>query len=136
MVKHTQTIRPNCLSVFDHFMGLALKGLRVTTTACQISYWQSGLKQQKSPIFFFRRNGSTHSLLSSECCDCFFKKLIKIRVYSSCLMHTIVARVRLPFFKIFSNFLHFCPSFQMICPFVPFLCPFLQKSHACPYFLE
>ena len=31
-VKHTQTIRrllpTNCLSVFDHFVGLALKGLR------------------------------------------------------------------------------------------------------------
>ena len=31
MVKHTQTIRrlllTNCLSVFDHFMGLAPKGL-------------------------------------------------------------------------------------------------------------
>ena len=33
MVKHTQTIRrqkpTNCLSVFDHFVGLALKGLKV-----------------------------------------------------------------------------------------------------------
>ena len=32
MVKHTQTIcrllQANCLSVFDHFVGLALKGLR------------------------------------------------------------------------------------------------------------
>ena len=32
MVKHTQTIHrqkpTNCLSVFDHFVGLALKGLR------------------------------------------------------------------------------------------------------------
>ena len=28
MAKHTQTILPtNCLSVFDHFVGLALKGL-------------------------------------------------------------------------------------------------------------
>ena len=27
MVKHTQTIRRNCLSVFDHFVGLALKEL-------------------------------------------------------------------------------------------------------------
>ena len=31
MVKHTQTIRQflpkNCLSVFDHYVGLALKGL-------------------------------------------------------------------------------------------------------------
>ena len=35
MVKHTQTIRRllprNCLSVFDHFVGLALKGLRKNT---------------------------------------------------------------------------------------------------------
>ena len=33
MVKHTQTIRrllpTNCLSVFDYFMGLALKGLMI-----------------------------------------------------------------------------------------------------------
>ena len=33
MVKHTQTIRlqqpANCLSVFDHFVNLALKGLRL-----------------------------------------------------------------------------------------------------------
>ena len=33
MLKHTKTIRrllpTNCLSVFDHFVGLALKGLRV-----------------------------------------------------------------------------------------------------------
>ena len=32
MVKHTQTIRrqhaTNCLSVFDHFVGLALQGLK------------------------------------------------------------------------------------------------------------
>ena len=46
MVKHTQTIRrlllTNCLSVFDHFVGLALKGLiivtaRLTTTPNAIS---------------------------------------------------------------------------------------------------
>ena len=33
MVEHSQTIRrqnpTNCLSVFDHFVGLALKGLRL-----------------------------------------------------------------------------------------------------------
>ena len=36
MVKYTQTIRrqqsTSCLSVFDHFVGLALKGLRLTTS--------------------------------------------------------------------------------------------------------
>ena len=34
MIKHTQTIcwllMSTCLSVFDHFVGLRLKGLRVT----------------------------------------------------------------------------------------------------------
>ena len=34
MVKHTETIRcqqpTNCLSIFDHFVGLALKGLSLT----------------------------------------------------------------------------------------------------------
>ena len=38
MVKHAQAIcreQPtNCLSVFDHFMGLALKGLRQTLKLC------------------------------------------------------------------------------------------------------
>ena len=37
MVKHTQTIRrqiaDNCLNVFDHFMGLALKGLNLHSIA-------------------------------------------------------------------------------------------------------
>ena len=32
IIKHSQTIRPqkltNCLSVFDHYVGLALKGLK------------------------------------------------------------------------------------------------------------
>ena len=38
MVKQTQTIRPllptNCLNVFDHFLGLALKGLKFTSIEC------------------------------------------------------------------------------------------------------
>ena len=48
MVKHTQTIHrqqtTNCLSVSDHFVGLALKGLKLTlntfsTKLSQISYF-------------------------------------------------------------------------------------------------
>ena len=34
----------------------------------------------------------------------------------------IVARMRLPFFEIFSNFVQFCPNFQILCPFLPFFC--------------
>ena len=50
------------------------------------------------------------------------------RAYSSCFMHTIVARMmRLPFLKIFSNFVHFCPNFQIFCPFLPFFAPFLKN---------
>ena len=40
MVKHTQTIRrllpTNCLSVFDHFVGLTLKGLTSIQLKCLI----------------------------------------------------------------------------------------------------
>ena len=51
MVKHIQTIRrqqpTNCLSVFDHFVKLALKGLiiylfislRITTTLKTVKGW-------------------------------------------------------------------------------------------------
>ena len=42
MVKHTQTIRPqkptNCLSVFNHFMGLALKGLRLNLDGVGLNF--------------------------------------------------------------------------------------------------
>ena len=31
-----------------------------------------------------------------------------------------IARNHLPFFKKFSNFVHFCPNFQIFCPFLPF----------------
>ena len=52
---------------------------------------------------------------------CFVKKqavrLSDRRACSSCFMHAIIARMRLSFFKIFSNFVHFCPNFQIFCPF-------------------
>ena len=35
----------------------------------------------------------------------------------------------LALFKIFSNFVHFCPNFQIFCPFS-------EKWHPCPYLLE
>ena len=37
MVKHTQTIRID-LSVFDHIMGLVLKGLKTYSFTCVIAY--------------------------------------------------------------------------------------------------
>ena len=44
MVKHTQTIRrqepTNCLSVFDHFVGLALQGLKWFNNFIKL-YWYS-----------------------------------------------------------------------------------------------
>ena len=41
--------------------------------------------------------------------------------YSSSLLHAIAARIHLSFFKIFSNFVHFCPKFQIFCPFLLFV---------------
>ena len=40
-----------------------------------------------------------------------------IRSFSSSFLQAIIARNQLPFFKIFSNFGHFCPNFQIFCPF-------------------
>ena len=45
---------------------------------------------------------------------------------SSCFMHAIVARMRLPFFKILSSFVYFSPHFQIFSLFWPF---FWKISH-------
>ena len=51
MVKHTQTIRRQiaCLSVFDHFVGLALKGLKNT---CKIPILRLGGSVKLCPLLF------------------------------------------------------------------------------------
>ena len=36
-----------------------------------------------------------------------------VKAYSGSLLHAITAHNHLPFFKIFSNFVHFCPNFQI-----------------------
>ena len=56
-------------------------------------------------------------------------KIIPVKAFSSSLMSVIIVRNHLPFFNIFSNFVHFCPNFQIFCAFLPFF----EKSHACPY---
>ena len=43
-------------------------------------------------------------------------------------MHAIAACMRLPFFKIFSNFIYFCPNFHILSPF----CPFSEKTLCMP----
>ena len=58
------------------------------------------------------------------------------RAFSSSLLDAIIPRNHLPFFKIFSNLVHFCPNFHPPPPsFLTCFCPFSGKSHACPYFL-
>ena len=53
------------------------------------------------------------------------------RAFSSSLLHAIMACNHLPFFKIFSNFVHFCTKFQIFCPFCSFL-PFYWKIACMP----
>ena len=50
------------------------------------------------------------------------------RAYSNSLLRAIVARNHLPFFKIFSNFVHFCPNFQIFNPFLPLFNIFFLKK--------
>ena len=49
------------------------------------------------------------------------------RAFSSSLLCAIVAHNHLPFFKIFSNIVHFCPNFQIFFLFLTFFLPFFWK---------
>ena len=43
-----------------------------------------------------------------------------IRAFSSSLLRAIIARNLLPFFKLFSNFVHFCPNSEILALFCSF----------------
>ena len=62
MVEHTQTIRwllpADCLSVFDHFVGLAFKGLHV------IVFVYNGIKQS---LFYLEKMNKREIKLMSTC---------------------------------------------------------------------
>ena len=45
IVKHTQTLPTNCLSVFAHFVGLALKGLNCISCQSKILLWMYSTQQ-------------------------------------------------------------------------------------------
>ena len=65
--KHTQTIcwlLPNCLSVFDHFVMLALKGLTETMTSTLIiGNWAKKLLELSDPEKSFYKGGNTIEVL-------------------------------------------------------------------------
>ena len=60
MVKHTQTIRgqqpTNCLSVFDHFVGLALKVLKTYLLLTKITSLCGSHKKDHHKCFTFLEN--------------------------------------------------------------------------------
>ena len=72
MVKHTQAIYQflptNCLSVFDHFVGLAVKGLTVnknTKTSKSLTNIKAGVKYKAFDICcksFVPRNKKPHTV--------------------------------------------------------------------------
>ena len=45
-----------------------------------------------------------------------------------CFIHAIVTYMRVPFFKIISDFVHFCPNFQILFPF--FVIFVINSTHA------
>ena len=55
-----------------------------------------------------------------------------VRAYSSSLLHVIITHNHL-FFKIFWNFVHFCPNSQIFFPFSIFLGSFSEKSQLLPF---
>ena len=81
-------------------------------------YHKSKHKAWVSTFYFVNMPSTTLSIYERFTC----------RAYSSSFMHAIVAHMRFPFFKVFSNFVHFCPNFQMFCPFCPFFRPWLDMN--------
>ena len=93
---------------------------------CPFGGHKSNVKLSKSWMknFYLGANLSCRSSFCEIWCS--------FRAYSSCSMHAIVARMGLPFFKVFSNFVHFCPKFQIFCPFFPFFTLFFWKISRIP----
>ena len=59
-----------------------------------------------------------------------------VRAYSSSLLHVIITHNHLLFFKIFWNFVHFCPNSQIFFPISIFLGSFSEKSQLLPFTFE
>ena len=69
--------------------------------------------QHRKPLTLKRRAGGSISP------PVVFQKLRFLRAYSSSLLRAIIALNHQPFFKIFSNAVHFRQIFQILCPFLP-----------------
>ena len=54
--------------------------------------------------------------------------------FSSSLLSAIISHNHLPFFKICSNFVHFCPNFHIFFPFLLFFNIFFFFALFCPFF--
>ena len=54
------------------------------------------------------------------------------RAYSISLLCSITVCIHLPFFKIYSNFVYFCPNVQIICPFFNIPSSFFWKIALTP----
>ena len=78
--------------------------------------------QHRKPLTLKRRAGGSISP------PVVFQKLSFLRAYSSSLLRAIIALNHQPFFKIFSNAVHFRQIFQILCPFLPpFFLPLFRK---------
>ena len=82
MVKHAQTIRrqkpTNCLSLFDHFVGLALKGLNASITLIYIdcktdcSHWTSLDHKRFSSNIMILKNQRLNQIFAMSNKKCLF----------------------------------------------------------------
>ena len=75
LVKHTQTIRrllsTNCLSVFDQFVGLVLKGLRLVlkwdTLSCNLLYYNKILMSKCNLFYYGQRTHNVYLYIPHYC---------------------------------------------------------------------
>ena len=85
MVKHTQNIcrqQPtNCLSVFDHFVGLALKGLKISLfSLIGSSHRRCSIKRAVLKFAIFTHGNTCVGVSETEACN-FIKKRLQHRFF-------------------------------------------------------
>ena len=108
----------NCLMFLYYLFSSKFKTLLITLKKVRSSHRRCSLKKGFLKIFIKFTGKYMHQSL-------FFNEvpglvLQHYRAFSSSLLRAIIARNHLLFFKIFSNFVHFCPNFQIFCPFLTF----------------
>ena len=118
MVKHTQTNRrllpTNCLSVFDHFMGLALRRLSLWSGILEKYLWRSSFLMKllrKTPTEFF----FNHRFQNTYFTQCLSVAASKIHKFLTSFMKLALEMKLLLDFTVLKSYVGIATNLHKIC---------------------